>query len=134
MVSVSIEGDRLVVRLSGWQAFLALRRTVDVPIRNVVSASTGTVTSLRPNGIRLPGTYLPGVIAAGSYWWKDRGWSFWSVRHPEKAVDIRLENAKLHRIVVEVADPYATAAMIEDAVRSMASNRHTSHAKEEEDS
>jgi hypothetical protein len=106
----------LKVRLSGWQALLALKRDIIVALDHIVSAEAGTLISKRPDGIRLPGTYLPGVITAGSYWWKDRGWSFWSVRHEERAVDIRLRDERYSRIVVEVADPHATAAMIAAAI------------------
>ncbi len=117
MATVTIEGDRLRIRLSGWQAFFALRREINVSLSNVVSAQAGTLTSKLPDGIRLPGTYLPGVITAGSYWWKSHGWSFWSVRRQERAIDIRLQNEHFYRIVVEVAYPDATAAMINDAIR-----------------
>ena len=122
MATVSFEGDRLKVRLSGWQAWFALKREIDVALTHVVSARPGTLTSKRPDGIRLPGTYLPGVITAGSYWWKDHGWSFWSVRHEEHAIDIRLRDERYRRVVVEVHDPYATAAMMDEAVRTRVTN------------
>lgn len=117
MASVSIAGDRLIVRLTGWQAVFALRREIDIALNNVVSAQADTVTSKRPNGLRLPGTYLPNVITAGSYWRKEQGWSFWSVRHEEMAIDIRLRDTHYYRLVIEVDDPQATAALIEDAIR-----------------
>lgn len=103
----------LIVRLSGWQALFALKREIAVKCDNVESVGVGTVTSLAPNGLRMPGTYVPKVIAAGSYWWKGRGWSFWSVRNPKKAVDIRLRDERYARLVIQVDDPHATAAMIE---------------------
>jgi len=108
MATISIECDRLEVRLTGWQAIFALKRQTDVPVDHVVSVSAGTVTALRPNGLRAPGTYVQNVIAAGSYWWKSRGWSFWSVRHPEQAVDIRLRDSHYSHLVIEVVDPHAT--------------------------
>jgi hypothetical protein len=116
MATITIEGDHVKIRLSGWQAVFALKREIDVALNNVVSAEAGTLTSKRPDGIRLPGTYLPGVITSGSYWWKDRGWSFWSVRHEERALDIRLRDEHYNRVVVEVADSYGTASMIAEAI------------------
>jgi hypothetical protein len=116
MATATITDDHLTVRLSGWEAVFALKREISVPMRNVLSAQAGTVTALRPYGIRLPGTFFPGVIAAGSYWSKSAGWSFWSVRHSDKAVDIRLRDARYQRIVVEVDDPYSAAAEIENSV------------------
>jgi hypothetical protein len=117
MATVTIEGNRLRIHMSGWQALFALRREINVSLSNVRLVQAGTLTSKLPDGIRLPGTYIPGAITAGSYWWKRHGWSFWSVRHQERAIDIRLENEHFYRIVVEVAYPDATAAMIDDAIR-----------------
>ena len=116
MATIMVEGDRLKIRLSGWQAVFALKREIDVALSNVVSAEAGTLTSKRPDGIRLPGTYLPGVITAGSYWWKTTGWSFWSVRREDQAIDIRLLDEHYNRVVVEVAYPHETATMIADAI------------------
>ncbi len=121
MATVTIEGDRLIVDLSGWEAVFALKRRIDVPISSISSARAGTLTSKRPNGLRLPGTYVPAVITAGSYWWKGRGWSFWSVRHHESTIDIRLHETRYHRIVIEVADPYETEALITGAIRKAGS-------------
>jgi hypothetical protein len=116
MAAVSVEDGMLVIELRGWEAIFALKRRIEIPLSHVESARAGEVTELRPGGLRAPGTYLPRVIAAGSYWWKGRGWSFWSVRHPAKAIDIRVHNERYGRIVVEVDDPEAAAATIERAV------------------
>lgn len=120
VATVTIEDDRLVVRLSGWEAVFALKREINASLQNVVSVRAGSVPSLSPNGFRLPGAYIPKVIAAGSYWSKSGGWSFWSVRHPEKAVDIGLRDSRYRRIVVEVDDPYATVAQVEAALSTTA--------------
>ncbi|HEX5166308.1 MAG TPA: hypothetical protein VFV93_12980 [Thermomicrobiales bacterium] len=119
MAAVSIDGDQLVVRLSGWESVWALRRKIVVPLRSVLGASAGTVHSKLPRGIRLPGTFVPKLITAGSYWRKSEGWSFWSVRDERKAIDIRLRDTRFVRIVVQVDDPYATVAMIEAATRGL---------------
>ncbi len=122
MAQITIDGGQLTVRLSGWEAVFALKREISVALNHVVSAQAGTLMSKRPDGIRLPGTYVPGVITSGSYWWKDRGWSFWSVRHEARAIDIRLRDEHYSRLVVEVADPFATAALIDEAGRTLVIN------------
>jgi hypothetical protein len=119
MATVTVERDRLVVRLSGWESVWALRRHIDVPLQSVISANAGTVHSKLPRGIRAPGTFVPKLITAGSYWRKSVGWAFWSVRDETKAVDIRLRDTRFIRIVVQVDDPFGTAAMIEAAIQGM---------------
>lgn len=122
MATIVIDGEQLAVRLDGWQAVFALKREIVVPLSQVDSVSSGRVTALSPHGLRLTGTYLPKVIAAGSFWWKGRGWSFWSVRNPQQAVDIRLRDGHYRRLVIEVDDPFLTAAMIDSAVQASTAN------------
>ena len=69
-------------------------------------------------GIRLPGTHLPGVIAAGSFYTFGGEWVFWDVHDPQKALTINLAHEHYIKLVVEVDDPVATVAAIEEAVRT----------------
>ena len=73
-------------------------------------------TARTPDGLPLPGTYLPWVITAGSYWRPGR-WSFWCVHDPARAIVIDLTGDRYSRLVLQVDDPVATVAAIEDARR-----------------
>ena len=66
-------------------------------------------------GIRAPGTHVPGVITAGTFY-QDGERVFWDVHHPEKTVVIRLRDERYARLVIEVDDPRATAAAIQGAL------------------
>ena len=72
---------------------------------------------MRPPGLQLPGSYLPRVIAAGSYWTR-AGWSFWSVRYRDRhrAVTILLSDGRYRKIVVTIDDPDATVNDIHAAI------------------
>ncbi len=107
MIELSIEGEDLLVKLSGWSRIWALKSELRVPLREVVAVRRATKLGLWPQGLRLPGTQLPGVIAAGSYWWRG-DWEFWSVRHPQNAIVINTARKKYRRIVIEVAKPDET--------------------------
>jgi hypothetical protein len=62
--------------------------------------------------LRMPGTYLPGVIKAGSYYrYRDGRWSFWDVCDRRKAVVIELRDEPYARLVVEVEEPRAVVAL-----------------------
>ena len=69
------------------------------------------------NVLRLPGTAVPWVIVAGSYYWRGE-WTFYDVRlrHLERAIVIRLRDERYARLVVEVEDPNATVAQIEHSL------------------
>jgi hypothetical protein len=66
------------------------------------------------HGIRLPGTQLPGVITAGTFY-QDGKRVFWDVHHPEKTIVIDLHDEKYNQLIVEVADPQVAIGLIESA-------------------
>jgi hypothetical protein len=66
-------------------------------------------------GIRAPGTFLPGVIIAGTYYTGGER-VFWDVSDATKAIVIELTGEAYARLIVEVSDPEATIALIRDAM------------------
>lgn len=121
MARVEISGDTLTVHIEGWDKILALKGRIDVPLAHVVGASADPEQARRwPQGLRLPGTFIPRVVTAGSYWKpgkaEEAGWSFWDVHDPAKAVVIRLDHERYKQLVVGVDDPQGTVAAIEVAL------------------
>lgn len=111
MTNVAIVGDKLVVEPQGWHRFWSLRRRIEVPLASVRSARVDPTRSMRPRGLRMPGSYWPGKIAAGTYRWKGYK-AFWDVTDMSRAVTIELDGAPLNELVLEVPDPAATVAAI----------------------
>jgi hypothetical protein len=118
MVRIEIEGDTLHVEPQGWHKLWALKTHIDVPVAKVraVRADPEAARGGFYRGLRLPGTYLPGVITAGTYY-KGGERTFWDVRRPEGAIVIELEGARFARLIVEVEDPAYTVRRIETAMR-----------------
>ena len=113
MVRVTCDGDQVVVRVLGWHVLWACRRTLTVArrcVRSVQMARDAGIT--RPEGLRCPGTYIPGIIAAGTYR-RRGGTAFWDVRHLDRAVVFDLDDAPWARLVVEVEDPAATLRLFQ---------------------
>ena len=69
MARIEIVGGHLTVHVTGLDRLLALRSTVRVPLAQVRGAS---IQSEWPRGlwkfVRIPGTYSPGVVLAGTYY------------------------------------------------------------------
>ncbi len=65
--------------------------------------------------MRAPGTYVPGVIVAGTFH-ADGERVFWDVRDAQKAIVIQLDDEQYARLVVEVDDPRAAVELIERAL------------------
>jgi hypothetical protein len=104
-----VDGDHLVVRLRGWDCLWCCRRTVRIPVAHVRGISVEARARIPLTGLRWPGTWLPGVITAGSFGaGPDR--SFWNVRAGDYVTRIELHTgAAYSRIVLEPADPQALA-------------------------
>ncbi len=119
MASIELTPDKLVIHLTGSDKFWALTSRLEIWLEHVVSAEIDPQTRQEWQkwylGLRVPGTHVPGVIAAGTFY-KHGEWVFWDVQHPEQAITINLAHDKYSKLVVEVDDPAATVAAIQQAV------------------
>jgi hypothetical protein len=88
----------------------------DTALSHVLDAEADTQVAREwQKGLRAPGTHVPGVITAGRFFQHgDR--VFWDVHDPEKTIVIGLADERYARLVIEVEDPPATVAAIEEAV------------------
>ena len=120
MVDIRIEGPKMIVRVLGIHQVWALRRIIEVPLDCVTEIHARPDVRLRGiKGIRMPGTYVPGVIVAGTY--LTRGLRvFWDVSRPTHAVVIDLRGAAYDRMIVEVDDPEDTVRRVRGAVHAHA--------------
>lgn len=114
MTNVTIDGDKLRISLEGMDKVWALKAELKLPLAHIRSISIAP-PDLKPQGLRAPGTSLPGVIYAGT--WRGRGTKeFWNVRkNRDKVLVLDLEGADYTRVAIEVDDPAALAAEIERA-------------------
>lgn len=112
MAEVAIAGADLVVRLKGLEKLWALKSRLVIPLRNVRGATIDPGITREHKGIRAPGTYLPGVITAGTFY-TDGERVFWDVRNPDKAVVVELADERYARLVIEVDNPSEVVALIE---------------------
>jgi hypothetical protein len=116
MTEVEITADNLVVHVKGMDRLWSLKSRLEIPLAHVLGAEVDPHAAQGwRKGLRAPGTHLPGVITAGTFYQEgDR--VFWDVHDPEKAIVIRLEDERYARLVIEVEDPPVTAAAIEGTI------------------
>lgn len=117
MARVSLDGENLVVAIQGMDRLWALKSRLVVPLDKVrgVTADAGAVKE--PKGLRAPGLHVPGVAVVGTFY-QDGERVFWDVHDAARTVVIELAEQRYARLVVGVADPRATVAMIESATRA----------------
>lgn len=121
MATIELTPTSLIVHVTGADTFWALKSRLEVPLEHVVGAELDPEVQEKWTdlwkGVRLPGTHIPGVIAAGSLY-HHQEWVFWDVHHPEKTVTIRLAHEHYSKLVIEVDDPAAAVAAIQQAIRT----------------
>ncbi|MFI2224090.1 hypothetical protein [Streptomyces fradiae] len=115
-IAVDRENRLLTAEFEGLDKLWAVKSRLEIPLAHVRGATHDPGMAREPKGIRVAGTHLPGVVTAGRF---RRGGErfFWSVKNPEKAVVIELaDDESYDRLVIEVDDPRATVALIENAL------------------
>ncbi|MEY2566356.1 MAG: hypothetical protein QOE35_885 [Actinomycetota bacterium] len=114
MAVMRIDGDDLVVELTGWEKAGALRGDVRVPRRSVREVRLVDDAMAAVKGLRAPGTGWPGVIALGT--WRRRGAKdFVAAYRHRPGVVVELDGAPFARLIVSTDDP---AAVVEALQRS----------------
>ncbi len=120
MVKISIDGDQLRVEVQGLHKLWSLKSTLEIPLTDIDSVrhDPDRARSAFP-GLRIPGTHIPTVYTAGTYYQSDLQADFWVVRNPDNAIVIQCrEGSAFDEIIVEVEDPAAVVALIEQGCRA----------------
>ena len=114
LAAIGVHDDRLLVRPVGLVRFWALSRGVDVPITSVIDVGVHDRKGLL-RGWRAPGTYLPGVMTAGTF--RSRGdKDLWMVGRTDKVLVIELTGENHRHVIVQVEDPEAAVAALKAAM------------------
>ena len=118
MVEISIRDGKAVFEVQGWSRLWALRSRITVPLSRIRDVRRADPSAVRGwwKGLRLPGTHVPGVIVAGTFYEGSKP-VFWDVRRPARAIEVQLAGAEYDRLVVDVADPDAAVERLRAAIR-----------------
>ena len=113
--TMEVEGDSLVVRLSGWRIVWAFQREVRVPLASVIGVAHDPGAYLhvsrRLRRARRAHTTLFKLGSQHGY----QGWSFWACGLARNAVVVELTGVRYRFLVVEVADPGAVVQRVREA-------------------
>jgi hypothetical protein len=118
MVTIAIDGADLDIQVRGMHKLWALKSSLRVPLSDVRSVRHDPERARRiMPGLRMPGTHIPAVYTAGTYYQADFRPDFWTVRDPDRAIVLQCrDGAAYDEIIVEVEDPAATVALIRRAI------------------
>ncbi|MGA8111906.1 MAG: hypothetical protein WBD46_18590 [Acidobacteriaceae bacterium] len=115
MVDLEVKEGKLVLHVKGADQLWALKSSLEIPLEHVAGIRADPeVARGWWHGLRMPGTQIPGVITAGTFYQHGQR-VFWDVHHPEQTVVIELRDERYSELIVEVADPAAAVALVEQA-------------------
>lgn len=115
MVQVTTDGDDLVLDVQGLHKIWALRSRLRIPLRSIQSVKADPELARRPRGVRAPGTFVPGLITAGTFYYGGKR-IFWDVCKPANAIVIDASEGTYAQFIIEVAEPEAVIHQIEAAI------------------
>ncbi len=121
MAKIEIANGTLSIVMEGMDKVWALKSRLELPLEHVTGVAYDPALASRwPRGLKLPGSFIPGVITAGSYWkpghGEEDGWSFWDVHSAEQAIVISTMHEHYKQVVVGVDDPEAAVREIQAAL------------------
>ena len=118
MVRISVIGDRVRFDVEGWDQLWALKSQLEIPLSHIIAVRADPEPARGWwHGFRLPGSQIPGVLTAGTFYQSD-GAVFYDVHDPERTIVIDLDHEYYTRLVVEVEDPTAAVSQLQSAIAS----------------
>ncbi len=116
MVDLSIAEGKLTLHIRGAHKLWAFKSTLEIPLVHIVRVQADSEAARGwHHGVRMPGTNIPGVLTAGTFY-QDGKRIFWDVHRPEKAIVIDLHDERFSQLIVEVADPQDAVKLIQTAL------------------
>jgi hypothetical protein len=116
MVDLTISGGNLVVHVRGADQLWAFKSSLEIPLAHIANIKADPALARGWwHGIRMPGTSIPGVLTAGTFY-QDGRRVFWDVHDPDNSVVIELKDERYQELIVEVADPKAAVALVKAAL------------------
>lgn len=121
MVAVTINRDQLHLEILGWSCLFALKRHLDIPLKAIKRVSVGHVPKFRWGDIRVLGTSIPGVLAAGTFLMgAPRRRALVDIRkRSTQVLDLELEEQPYQSVIAEVRDAETSCRSIESAIQTI---------------
>lgn len=106
-IDIEVSGDLVVVSLTGKDRLFAFKRRLNIPAEKIGSVEVLPKSEVPPGKgiwLRLPGSYIPGVLHHGSYGFGANR-EFWAVSRQEEVVVITIHDWDYRRVVLGTGNP-----------------------------
>jgi hypothetical protein len=117
MVKLTIENDRAVFEVEGLHQLWALRSRLEIPLAHITNAEFSPDDVARWwHGWKLAGTDIPGVFAAGTFFYHGE-LVFWDVHRPAQTIIVSLNHERYKKLIMEVENPEVDVNRLRAALR-----------------
>lgn len=114
MIEITVEKDHFVFEVKGMHKLWAFKNQLSIPKANILSAHQDFSDIGTWKGLRMPGTHVPYLITAGTFY-TDNKKIFWDVVNQEKSIVVELKDEDYQQLIIEVADPAEAIALLKQA-------------------
>lgn len=111
MVTIEKKDNNFVFEVQGLHKLWAFRSQLTIPVENVIKAYPNEKSLNWLMGLRMPGTHIPGLITAGTYY-VNSGTIFCDVSDHKKSIVVELQDEFYKRLIVEVEDPQSAIDLL----------------------
>jgi GH35 family endo-1,4-beta-xylanase len=111
MVAIQKSENNFIFEVKGLHKLWAFKSQITIPAESIVSVHQNYDALDSWQGLRMPGTYLPLIITAGTYYKGDKK-TFWDVVNKESCIIIELNDSNYNQLVIEVENPDEAIKML----------------------
>ena len=116
MVMLEVVDRTLKLHVVGLDKLWSFKTELTIPLAHIIDVKQATDEARTWfHGLRAPGTSVPGIITAGIYY-DGSGRVFWDVHDAQRAIGIELRDERYARLIIEVDNPAAAIALVQDAI------------------
>ena len=95
MVDLSVADGMLTLHVRGADQLWAFKSSLEIPLQHVAGIrADSTIAHGWWHGIRMPGTNIPGVLTAGTFYQHGKR-VFWDVHNPDNTIVIESERREV---------------------------------------
>ena len=104
MITISKNDHHFIFKVNGIHKLWAFKSELIIPLENIINAHQNMDSIKSWKGWRSPGTSIPSIITAGTFY-KEGYKIFWDVVNIENCIIVDLKDEEYKQLVIEVENP-----------------------------
>ena len=104
MITITKNNDNIVFEVNGLHKLWAFKSQLTIPRQHIISVGQNMESIRGWKGWKAPGTSIPGIITAGTFY-RDGRRIFWDAVHLENCIIVGLEHEDYDELIIEVENP-----------------------------